>query len=298
MRVAVSGASGLVGRRLCAALAAGGHTVLRLVRGAARGDGELAWDPARGQLDPARLAGLDAFVHLSGESVAGGRWSDARRRAIADSRLVSTRLVAETLPRVASRPVLVCASAVGFYGDRGSEWVDETSPSGRGFLAELCVQWERACEPARAAGLRAVSLRIGVVLDPAGGALAPLALQFRLGLGGRVGSGRQWVSWITGDDVVGAIQHCIVTPSLAGPVNAVAPAPATNAELTRALARALHRPAFLPVPAALLRLALGAQMADEMLLGGARVRCAKLAATGFAFRDPELEPALARLLAR
>ena len=296
MRIAVSGASGLIGRKLCEALGQDGHTVLRLVRGAASSEGELAWDPARGELDAARLAGLDAFVHLSGEPVAGGRWSDARKRAIAESRTVSTRLVAETLARVASRPVLVCASAVGFYGDRGSEWVDETSPSGRGFLAEVCVVWERACEPARAAGLRVVNLRLGLALDHAGGALPPMALQFRLGLGGRIGSGRQYVSWITADDVAAAIQHCIATPALVGPVNGVAPAPATNAELTGALSRVLHRPAFLTVPAAVLRLALGAQMADEMLLGGARVRCAKLAASGFVFRDPALEPALARLL--
>jgi uncharacterized protein (TIGR01777 family) len=298
MRIAVSGASGLVGRKVCAALAAGGHTVLRLVRGAGRAErsDEIPWDPARGELEPARLAGLDAFVHLSGESVAGGRWSAARKRAIGESRNVSTRLVAETLARIGSRPVLVCASAVGFYGDRGSEWVDETSPAGRGFLAGLCVEWERACEPARAAGLRVVNARIGIVLDPDGGALAPMALQFRLGLGGRIGSGRQYVSWITSADLVAALQHAIATPALAGPLNAVAPAPVTNAELTRALASALHRPAFFNVPGAVLRLALGSEMADEMLLGGARVRCAKLAATGFAFRDPELEPALRSLL--
>ncbi len=298
MRIAVSGASGLIGRKLCAELSASGHTVLRLVRGAGSGQGdEIPWDPARGELDPARLAGLEAFVHLSGESVAGGRWSAARKRAIAESRIASTRLVAETLARIAARPVLVCASAVGFYGDRGSEWVDETSPPGQGFLAGLCVEWERACEPARAAGLRVVNARIGIVLDPEGGALAPMALQFRLGLGGRIGSGRQYVSWITSADLVAALQHALATPALAGPLNAVAPAPVTNAELTRALASALRRPAFLNVPGAVLRLALGAEMADEMLLGGARVRCAKLAATGFAFRDPELEPALRRLLA-
>jgi uncharacterized protein (TIGR01777 family) len=298
MRIAISGASGLVGKKLCAALAASGHTVLRLVRVPALGEraDEIPWEPARGQLDAGRLAGLDGFVHLSGESVAGGRWSAARKRAIGESRLVSTRLVAETLARVASRPILVCASAVGFYGDRGSEWLDETSPPGRGFLAELCVQWERACEPARAAGLRAVNVRIGIVLDPDGGALPPMALQFRLGLGGRIASGRQYVSWITSDDLVAAIQHALASPALAGPLNAVAPAPVTNAELTRALASALHRPAFFTVPAAVLRLALGTEMADETLLGGARVRCAKLAASGFSFRDPELDPALRRLL--
>jgi uncharacterized protein (TIGR01777 family) len=293
-RIALSGASGVIGRRVRESLLAQGHRVLRLVRGAA-GEGEVAWQPARGELDPARLAGIDAFVHLSGEPVLGARWSAARKAEILDSRVASTRLVAETLARLTPRPALLCASAIGFYGDRGSEWLDESSPRGAGFLADACVQWERACDPAREAGARVVNLRFGIVLDPDGGALAPLAFQHRLGLGGRVGSGEQYVSWISGADVAAAVRHILVSPELVGPVNVVAPAPVPNAELSAALARVLRRPAFLPVPAALLRLALG-EAANETVLASQRVRPAKLVASGFRFGDPELEPALRRLL--
>jgi hypothetical protein len=294
-RIALSGASGLIGKRLRAALAADGHRVLRLVRGAP-GEGEIEWDPLNGRLDPASLAGIEAFVHLSGEPVAGVRWTAARKAEIVASRVVSTRLVAEALARVASKPVFLCASAIGFYGDRGSEWLDEASPRGTGFLADVCAQWERASEPAREAGLRVVNLRIGVVLDAEGGALPAILFPHRLGLGGRMGAGTQYVSWISSADLVAAIQHALVSPALVGPLNLVAPAPVPNAELSAALARVLRRPALLPVPAALLRLALG-QAADELLLASQRVRPAKLAASGFRFRDAELEPALRRLLA-
>jgi uncharacterized protein (TIGR01777 family) len=294
-RIALSGSSGLLGGLLAAALAAEGHRVLRLVRGHAR-EGEIAWDPAGGRLDPAALAGLDAFVHLSGEPVAGVRWTAARKREIVASRVASTGLVARTVAELRPRPALLCASAIGYYGDRGGEWLEETSPAGQGFLAGVCAEWERACEPARAAGTRVVNLRLGVVLDPRGGALAPLALQHRLGLGGRVGSGTQYVSWISGRDVCAAVRHILVSPALVGPVNLVAPQPVTNAELSAALARVLRRPAFLPVPAALVRLAFG-EAADDMLLASQRVRPAKLLASGFQFQDPELEPALRQLLA-
>ncbi len=292
-RIAISGASGLVGRRLCAALEAGGHEVLRLVRRAPK-DGEVAWNPARSELDARALEGIDGFVHLSGESLVG-RWSRERKREILESRTLSTRLVCGALARLSKRPVLVCASAIGIYGDRGRERVDESSRPGRGFLAEVCIEWERACDAARAAGLRVVNARIGVALDPAGGALPAMALPIRFGVGGRIGSGAQYVSWITLDDLVAALCFALESRALDGPVNLVAPAPVTNAELTAALARVLHRPAFLPVPAPLLRLALG-EAADEMLLGGACVSSRKLEAAGFRFRDPELEPALARLL--
>ena len=293
-RFAVSGASGLVGGRLCTALAAAGHEVLRLVRRAPK-DGEVAWNPARGELDARALEGIDGFVHLSGESLVG-RWSTARKREIVESRTVSTRLVCGRLARLAKPPALVCASAIGIYGDRGAEPVDESSPPGHGFLAETCIEWERACDAARAAGLRVVNARIGIALDPSGGALPAMALPIRFGVGGKIGSGAQYVSWITLDDLVAALRFAVESRTLAGPVNLVAPAPVTNAELTAALARVLHRPAFLPVPAPLLRLALG-EAADEMLLGGARVSSRKLEAAGFRFRDPELEPALARLYA-
>lgn len=294
-RIAIAGASGLVGKRLCAALAADGHALLRLVRRPASGAGEAEWDPENGRLEPAALEGIDAFVHLSGESIAAGRWSPARKSEIVRSRTVSTRLVAATLARLLSKPSLVAASAIGFYGDRGGEWLDETSRPGRGFLPEVCVEWERACDAAREAGLRVVNVRIGVVLDPAGGALPAMLMPFRLGLGGKMGTGAQYVSWITLDDLVGALRHCLVSTTLTGPVNAVAPAPVTNAELTHTLSRVLGRPAFLRVPASLLRLALG-QAADELLLGGARVSSGKLERSGFAFRDPEIEAALRRIL--
>ncbi len=295
-RIAVAGASGLVGKALCASLEAEGTAVVRLVRREAAGPNEVSWDPARGRLDAAALEGIGAFVHLSGESIAGGRWTRARKRSIVESRTVTTRLVSATLAKLGSRPSLIAASAIGFYGDRGGEWVDETSRPGHGFLAEVCVEWERAADAAREAGLRVVNARIGVVLDPAGGALAAMLLPFRLGLGGRLGSGTQYTSWITLDDVVGALRHCIVSATLSGPVNAVAPAPVTNAELTRALARALSRPAFMTVPAAVLRLALG-EAADELLLGGARVSSRKLESSGYRFRDPDLDAALRRILA-
>ncbi|HTO53191.1 MAG TPA: TIGR01777 family oxidoreductase [Myxococcota bacterium] len=294
-RIAISGASGLIGHALCEALGADGHQLLRLVRGQA-GEGQVSWDPARDRLERSALAGIDGFVHLSGESIAG-RWTAARKRAIADSRIASTRLVAETLARLPNKPALLCASAVGYYGDRGSEWLDEASPPGRGFLARLCVDWERACEPAREAGLRVVNLRFGIVLDAHGGALAPLALLHRLGLGGRVGPGTQFVSWLSRADLCGAVRHVWASPALVGPVNLVSPAPVTNAELSAALGRVLHRPAVLPAPAALLRLALG-EAADEMLLASQRIRPAKLSSSGYRFQDAELEPTLRKLLSQ
>ncbi|HTO68308.1 MAG TPA: TIGR01777 family oxidoreductase [Myxococcota bacterium] len=296
MKVALSGASGALGRPLAAALAAAGHDVLRWVRGTPARADELAWDPAAGGVDAAALEGLGAWIHLSGEPIAGARWTAARKRAIADSRVRSTRTAAEALARSASRPAFLCASAVGFYGDRGGEWLDESSPKGAGFLADVCAEWERACEPARAAGLRVANLRFGVALDPAAGALASLLALFRLGLGGPLGSGAQYQSWITHADLVAAILHILVSDELSGPVNVVAPAPVTNAELSRALGRVLRRPAFLRTPAFVLRLALG-EAADELLLASQRVRPAKLLASGFRFADPELEPALRRLLA-
>jgi uncharacterized protein (TIGR01777 family) len=295
-RIAIAGASGFVGMRLAASLLADGHQVVRLVRRTAAGPDEASWDPGNGKLDVAALEGIEGFVHLSGESIAGGRWTTARKRVIVESRTVTTRLVAAQLAKLGSKPALVSASAIGIYGDRGSEWVDETSRPGHGFLAEVCVEWERAADAARDAGLRVVHPRIGIVLDPAGGALAPMLIPFRLGLGGRLGSGTQYMSWITLDDLVAALRHCLVSATLSGPVNAVAPSPVTNAEFTAALARALSRPAFLSVPGAILRLALG-EAADELLLGGARVSSRKLENSGFRFRDVELDAALKRILA-
>ena len=303
--VAVTGSRGLVGSALAPALAAAGHRVLRLVRGAAAAPAAPAvgarvarWDPESGALDSSALAGVDAVVHLAGESVAGGRWTEAKKRRIRSSRVDGTRGLAASLARLERPPrVLVSASAVGYYGDRGAELLREGSAPGTGFLAEVCREWEAATEPAERARIRVVQLRIGMVVARRGGALAAMLTPFRLGAGGPVGGGAQWVSWIAIDDLVAAILHALDTASLAGAVNAVAPEPVQNRELARTLGRVLGRPALLPLPAFAARLLLG-QMADELLLASARVEPARLQATGFAFRHPTLEDALRHELGR
>lgn len=302
LTVAVTGTHGLVGSALTPALKAAGHRVLRLVRvgtaAPAAGERLARWDPESGALEPSALAGVDAVVHLAGESVAGGRWTAAKKRRIRSSRVDATRRLAEALARLERPPrVLVSASAVGYYGDRGAEILREESGPGAGFLAEVCVEWEAAVAPAARAGIRAVQLRIGMVLSQRGGALAAMLGPFRLGAGGPVGSGAQWVSWIAIDDLVAAILHALVTASLTGPVNAVAPESVTNRELARTLGRVLGRPALLPLPAFAARILLG-QMADELLLASARVEPARLRATGFAFRHRTLEDALRHELGR
>jgi uncharacterized protein (TIGR01777 family) len=298
--VAVSGASGLVGGALVPALAAAGHRVVRLVRpGSPPAAAEtVRWDPAAGTIDAAALEGVYALVHLAGESVAAGRWTPERKRRIHQSRERPTRLLAEACARLARPPrVLLAASATGYYGDRGDETLTEASASGAGFLAEVCRAWEAATEPAARAGIRVVNLRIGIALSRQGGALAKLLPPFRLGVGGPVGSGRQWMSWIALDDLISAILHALATDSLAGPVNAVAPHPVTNREFGRTLGRVLRRPAVLPLPAFAARLMLG-EMADELLLASQRIRPMRLEATGFAFRYPTLEGALRAALER
>ena len=300
--VAVTGASGLVGSALVTGLTSAGHRVVRVVRGAGAasvaGQRLARWDPESGALEPSELAGADAVVHLAGESVAGGRWTEAKKRRIRSSRVDVTRRLAEALPRLERPPrLLVSASAVGYYGDRGSEILREDSAPGPGFLAEVCREWEAATDPAARAGIRVVRLRIGMVLSRRGGALGAMLTPFRLGAGGPVGSGVQWVSWIAIDDLVGAILHALATESLAGPVNAVAPEPVTNRELARTLGRVLRRPALLPLPAVAARLLFG-QMADELLLASARVEPARLRATGFTFRHARLEDALRHELGR
>jgi len=300
--VAVTGASGLVGSALVTGLTSAGHRVVRVVRGAGAasvaGQRLARWDPESGALEPSALAGADAVVHLAGESVAGGRWTEAKKRRIRSSRVDVTRRLAEALPRLERPPrLLVSASAVGYYGDRGSEILREDSAPGPGFLAEVCREWEAATDPAARAGIRVVRLRIGMVLSRRGGALGAMLTPFRLGAGGPVGSGVQWVSWIAIDDLVGAILHALATESLAGPVNAVAPEPVTNRELARTLGRVLRRPALLPLPAVAARLLFG-QMADELLLASARVEPARLRATGFTFRHARLEDALRHELGR
>jgi uncharacterized protein (TIGR01777 family) len=292
-RIAVTGASGLVGRHLAAFLTTGGHRVDPLVRRAARsGTTEVAWDPARGTIDASRLEGVDAVVHLAGASIAEGRWTPARKAAIRASRVESTRVLAEALSGLARRPaVLVAASAVGYYGDRGDEPLTEASPPGSGFLADVCREWEAATEPAVRAGIGVVILRTGMVLTAAGGALARMLPPFRLGLGGVMGSGRQYVSWIALDDLIGVIHFGLFAGGLAGPVNAVSPRPVTNRELTRTLGRVLRRPTLMAMPGPAVRLLFG-ELGQALLLEGARVLPARLEAAGFRFRHPLIESAL------
>jgi uncharacterized protein len=296
MKILVSGSSGLIGSALLKRWSQSAD-VIRLVRREPRPGGEeIRWDPQAGQIAAEELEGLDAAVHLAGDNIADGRSTAARKARIRKSRVEGTGLLAQTLAGLARRPkVLVSASAVGFYGNRGDEELDEASPPGPGFLAGVCRDWEAATEPASRAGIRVVNVRLGVVLAREGGALARLVPLFRLGLGGRLGNGRQYLSWIALDDVVEAILFLLANDALRGPVNLVAPQPVTNREFTQALGRALHRPTILPTPAFLLRLALG-EMADEMLLSSARVLPRKLQQAGYPFRDPDLEPALRRML--
>lgn len=290
--VAVSGASGLVGRALERSLAADGYTVFRLVRRGAASESEIGYDPFAGRVDESRLEGLHAVVHLAGENIAGGRWNRERKHRIRASRVDGTSTVARAIAGLARPPrVLISASAIGFYGDRGDETLDETSSAGSGFLPEVCQAWEAATEPAERAGVRVVRLRVGVVLSRNGGALARMLLPFRLGLGGRLGDGRQTMSWLSRTDLVAIIHHCLEQDGIAGAVNAVAPFPVTNAEYTRTLARILRRPAFATVPAICLRLLLG-EMGRDLLLASARVVPRALEASGFVFRHPQLEQAL------
>lgn len=298
MRFLISGASGLVGRALVPFLKSQGHEVIRLVRHVPQGPDEVFWNPAKGVLDLSHVRTLDAVVHLAGANVAEGRWTSARRGEIRDSRVLGTRTLATALDRLRHRPfVLVTASATGFYGDAGDRQLHETDKRGDGFLAEVCEAWEREAAVVRGFGIRVAKLRTGVVLTPAGGALAKLLSLFSAGLGGRIGNGKQWMSWISIDDLLGAIYHAVLDQRCNGPVNAVAPEPVTNAEFTATLARVLGRPAILPVPAAALRLAFG-PMADETLLASARVMPTRLMESQFGFRHVRLEDALRHVLGR
>jgi uncharacterized protein (TIGR01777 family) len=299
LHVVVSGSSGLVGAALVPFLTTGGHRVRRLVRSRpAHQEDQVQWDPAAGSVDATGLEGVDAVVHLAGENIAGGRWTEATKARIRESRSRGTRLLSESLARLRRPPqVLVCASAIGYYGDRGVTSVDEDSEPGTGFLADVCKDWEAATAAASAAGIRVVRLRLGVVLSVAGGALAKLLLPFELGAGGRLGSGAQYMSWVSLDDVIGIVLHAIRTDGLAGAVNAVAPQPVTNFEFTKTLGRVLARPTFFPVPAAAARLAFG-EMADEMLLASTRVEPTRLAKSQYMFRHPTLEAALRHTLGK
>jgi uncharacterized protein len=298
MQIAIAGASGLIGSALVPLLTSGGHQVRRIVRGAAQSSADVRWDPAAGVLDRQALVGCDAVINLAGEGIASRRWTAAQKERIRASRVESTRLLAEALVAMNPRPrVWVCASAIGFYGDRGDELLDEASPPGNDFLSDVCRQWEAATQPAADAGIRVVNSRFGVVLSPAGGALKTMLPPFRMGAGGRLGSGRQYMSWISIDDVVGAIHHALTTESMHGPVNVVAPQPVSNREFSATLGRVLHRPTVLPVPAAVARVVFG-EMADALLLSSARVYPARLLTTGYEFRYPQLEAALRHLLGK
>jgi uncharacterized protein len=298
VRIAITGATGLIGSALGRSLADGGDDVVRLVRRPPASAGEVRWDPATAGagLGPELLTGLDALVHLSGAPIAGGRWTAARKRELRSSRIASTAALVRALVGAPQPPpVLLIASAIGWYGDTGGRDVDESAPAGRGFLADLVRDWEAAAQPATDAGLRVVNLRSGVVLSRRGGMLRPLLLPFRLGLGARIGPGTQYLSWISIEDHVRACRFLLTDSQLDGPVNLTAPAPATNAEFTAALARQLHRPALLRVPAGLVRGALG-ELSGE-LLTSYRVRPARLEGAGFAFRYAQIEPAIAAALA-
>ncbi len=299
LHVAVTGATGLVGSALVPFLTTGGHRVTRLVRSNPKGDdGTVLWNPATGSIDAAALEGVDAVVHLAGESVAGARWTDTVKARILESRTRGTTLLAETLARLRQPPqVLVSASAIGYYGNRGDAVLREDSAGGTGFLAAVCQEWEAATQVAEAAGIRVVHLRVGIVLSPAGGALKAMLVPFTLGAGGRIGSGTQYMSWIAIDDLLGAVLHALRTETLRGPVNAVAPNAVTNAEFTRVLGHVLRRPTLFPVPAVAARLAFG-EGADEMLLASTRVEPERLQTTHYTFRHAELKAALRHVLGR
>lgn len=296
LRILISGASGPVGAALVPFLKTQGHTVIRLVRTSARGQDQILWDPAR-PLSPDSVSGFDAVIHLAGESIVG-RWTAGKKQRILDSRTQGTSHLAEAAAKAAQRPrVFISASAVGYYGDRGDEILRENSPSGGGFAAEICRQWEASTQPAANAGIRTAQMRLGVVMSADGGALPKMLPPFRLGLGGRLGSGHQWWSWVAVQDVVGAIDYVLNHDELQGPVNTVAPNPVSNAEFTTTLASVLERPAIFPMPAFAVRLIFG-QMGTELFLASQRVEPAKLAATGYKFQYLELRKTLEDILQR
>lgn len=294
MKIAISGASGLVGSSLTALLTTGGHTVLPLVR---KKEAEgIYWNPETGEIDSEKLEGLDAVVHLAGDNIAEGRWTAEKKARIRDSRVKGTRLLCQTLAKLENPPkVLVSASAIGYYGDRGSDIMREDSEPSKDFLGEVCQAWEAATISAKERGIRVVNLRVGVVLSPNGGALSKMLIPFQLGMGGNIGNGHQYMSWVALDDLVGMIYHAIATDSLSGPVNAVAPNPVENREFTKVLGKVLGRPTIAPVPAFGARMLFG-EMADALLLSSTRVEPVKLKESGYKFLYPNLEEGLRHVL--
>jgi uncharacterized protein (TIGR01777 family) len=291
VNIAISGSHGFIGSAVTESLWGAGHQVTPIVREESAVETGIAWSAEAGYVDTAKLEGSEAVVHLAGESIQG-RWTPKKKALILESRGKGTKVLSEALAQLAKPPqVFVCASAIGYYGDRGDEILSEESESGGGFLAGVVREWEAATEPAAKRGIRVVNLRMGVVLGAEGGALAQMLLPFKMGVGGRVGSGRQYMSWVALDDVIGAVDHALATESLRGPVNVVSPNPARNAEFTRALGRVLSRPTIFPLPAFVVKLAFG-QMGEELLLGSQRVDPVRLTASGYSFHYPELEGAL------
>jgi len=289
MNVLISGASGMVGTALSEALKAERHRVTILTRGNA-GEGQVFWDPLKGALDSAALTGIDAVVHLAGENIAG-RWTASKKKAIRDSRILGTQTLSNALLNMNTPPkVMICASAIGYYGNRGDEMLTESSAAGTGFLPEVCKDWEAASAAVEKAGIRRVLLRIGVILSTKGGALAKMLTPFKMGVGGVIGSGTQYMSWISLNDVIGAILFALNNQTLSGPVNLVAPNAATNREFTKTLGKVLGRPTIFPMPAFAAKLLFG-EMANDLLLGSTRVKPERLAQAGYAFMDPQLEEA-------
>ncbi|MCO6043989.1 TIGR01777 family oxidoreductase [Aeoliella sp. ICT_H6.2] len=297
--IAIGGASGLIGSALCTALELDGHTVKRLVRRPVKDpDREIYWKPSAGEIDTDALQGVDATVHLGGAGLAEHRWTDEYKQKIRESRVKSTRLLCETLAGFEKKPrVHVNASAIGYYGVRGDERIDETSPGGKGYLADVCRDWETATQPAWESGIRVCQIRIGVVLSSEGGALSKMLTPFRMGAGGTLGSGDQYMSWVALADVVSAIQFALDHDPLHGAVNATAPNPVTNREFTQTLGELLHRPTVMRTPAFAVRLMVGSEMADELLLGGARIYPTRLTGEGFEFACPDIRTALKAALA-
>jgi uncharacterized protein (TIGR01777 family) len=297
MKIVISGASGLIGTQLVAKLSQGGHEVIRLVRRSPK-SGEIQWNPKSGTLDAAALEGADAVIHLSGAGIGDKRWTAGYRKEILDSRTDTTALLAKTIASLSRKPsVFLSGSAIGIYGARNDEQLTEVSTHGTGFLAEVCEQWEAAAKPAVDAGVRTVYLRTGIVLSPKGGALKKLLLLFKLGVGGKFGNGKQWQSWISIDDEIGAIEY-LLTANVSGAVNLTAPNPVTNAEFTKVLASVLKRPAIVPVPTFAPKILLGGELADALLFTGQRVIPAALNASGYTFKHTTLESALRSLLSK
>jgi uncharacterized protein len=297
MKTLITGSTGLVGSALIPSLIKSGHSVSRMVRSqSSAGSSDVNWDPLAGKLDKAKLEGFESVVHLAGENIASGRWTEERKNLIRDSRVKGTRLLCESLAGMERPPkVLVCASAIGYYGDRGDEILTEESKPGTDFLSKVCVEWEAAAQPAIEKGIRVAYLRIGVIMSAAGGALAKMLLPFKMGVGGKLGSGKQYMSWITLDDVTGIIRYTLDNENVKGPINTVAPNPVTNLEFTKTLGKVLSRPTIFAVPAFGARIAFG-EMADALLLSSTRVKPARLLALGYSFQHPDLETGLRHVM--